>query len=312
MASNSYWTIENIPDQTGKIAIVTGANSGLGYYTSKALASKGAHVILACRSLERGEQAVASILNEIPGASIELMQLDLADLAAVHDFAAAFARRYPVLDLLINNAGMMAIPLRYTKDGYEMQFGVNHLGHFALTGLLLQEILTVKAARVVTVSSLAHMIGRIKFGDINSQASYNAWIAYGQSKLANILFAFELQRRLEKSGRPAISLACHPGYAATHLQMRRAEMTGNRFQGRLMGFGNRLFSQPAEMGVLPSLYAATSPQAKGCDYIGPGGLFQRSGLPVKRRSNRASHDPETAARLWQISEELTGVRYQVI
>jgi len=317
MDNHKHWTENNIPDQHGKLAVVTGANSGLGFYTSRELASKGAQVVMACRTLEKGQAAADLIRKDLPGASLQVMALDLADLASVRAFAVAFKERHASLDLLINNAGVMALPYRKTADGggfgpFEMHFGTNHLGHFALTGLLMESLLAVGKARVVTVSSGLHTGGKINFDDLNSQHGYSRWGAYSQSKLANLLFAYELQQRLERGGFQAISLAAHPGYAATNLQAAGPEMEGKPLQGAMMKFGNRLFAQPAKMGALPSLYAATALDAQGCDYIGPEGFMGMRGYPHKARSSPDSYDLQVAERLWSVSEQMTGVRYTML
>ncbi|MCA9970722.1 MAG: SDR family oxidoreductase [Anaerolineales bacterium] len=292
------WTAADIPDLSGRVAVVTGANSGLGFETARALARRGAHVVLACRSAARGETAVAAIRRETPTADLALQPLDLADLASVRAFAAEFRARHARLDLLINNAGVMAIPRRETADGFEMQLGVNHLGHFALTGLLIEAVLAAPAARVVTVSSNAHGFGRMRFDDLQGRRSYNKWQAYSQSKLANLLFAYDLQRRLAAAGAGALSVAAHPGYAATNLQY-----------GLLMWVLNRTLAQSAEMGALPILYAATAPAVRGGDYIGPDGWGGVRGYPRQASSSAASREAETAVRLWRVSQELTGVAF---
>lgn len=298
---NDKWTLENIPDQRGKIVIVTGANSGIGYEAARALARKGANVIMACRSLEKGEAAVAQIRRENLQGDVILRQLDLADLSSVRNFADEFLAEYKQLNILINNAGVMAIPYRKTKDGFEMQFGTNHLGHFALTGLLFELLKNTPNSRVVTVSSYAHIVGKINFDDLNSEKSYQKWLAYGQSKLANLLFAYELQRRSAKKGDNPISIAVHPGYAATNLQN----------SSSFFSFTNNFMAQSQEMGALPTLYAATNPEIEGGEFIGPDGFLAQRGYPHKARSSARSYDPETAQRLWQVSEELTGVRFDV-
>ena len=298
---NDKWTLENIPDQRGKIVIVTGANSGIGYEAARALARKGANVIMACRSLEKGEAAMAQIRRENLQGEAILRQLDLADLSSVRNFADEFLEEYKQLNILINNAGVMAIPYRKTKDGFEMQFGTNHLGHFALTGLLFELLKNTPNSRVVTVSSYAHIVGKINFDDLNSEKSYQKWLAYGQSKLANLLFAYELQRRSAKNGDNPISIAVHPGYAATNLQN----------SSSFFSFTNNFMAQSQEMGALPTLYAATNPEIEGGEFIGPDGFLAQRGYPHKARSSARSYDPETAQRLWQVSEKLTGVRFDV-
>jgi NAD(P)-dependent dehydrogenase (short-subunit alcohol dehydrogenase family) len=312
MENKAYWTENDIPDQHGRLAVITGANSGLGFHTSRALAAKGAQVVMACRNLEKGQAAADLIRKDNPGASLEVMALDLAKLASVQAFATAFKQTHSKLDLLINNAGVMALPHRKTADGVELQFGTNHLGHFTLTGLLMDLLLAAGLSRVVTVSSGLHTSGKIQFDDLNSEKSYSKWGAYSQSKLANLLFAYELQRRLERTGCQTISLAAHPGYAATNLQAAGPDMEGNALQGVMMKFGNRLFAQPASMGALPSLYAATAAGVRGCDYIGPGGFMALRGYPQKARSSSLSYDPQVSEKLWSISEQMTGVKYTML
>jgi NAD(P)-dependent dehydrogenase (short-subunit alcohol dehydrogenase family) len=309
MTTNHQWTLKDIPDLTGKTAIVTGANSGLGYETARGLAGKGAQVVLACRNLEKGEAAIDRILAEHPDAMLKVLELDLADLASVRRFADAYISEGQALHIVCNNAGVMAIPYRKTVDGFEMQFGTNHLGHFALTGLLIGPIVHTGRSRVVTVSSSAHRFGRIDFDGLKAEKSYNAWAAYGQSKLANLLFAYELQRRLEAASVDAISVAAHPGYAATNLQSVGKRMGGSSFQAAILKLINRLFAQNAAMGALPILYAATAPDVHGGDYIGPDGFLEQRGYPKKARSSKRSYDQKLARKLWAVSEELTGVRY---
>ena len=306
------WTPARIGDLDGTTMIVTGANSGLGYEATRVLAGKGAHVVMACRSTERGERAKTRIERRIRGASLSVAELDLADLDSVRTFADEFEAEYDALSVFVNNAGVMAIPRRETMDGYETQFGVNHLGHFALSGLLLDSLRAANGeSRVVSVSSGAHQIGKIDFSDLQSERSYDKWRAYGQSKLANLLFAYELDRHLRADGSGVKSVAAHPGWAATDLQSTGPEMSGSKIRGELMTAANRVFAQSAAMGARPVLYAATSPDAKGGDYIGPGGLAEMRGAPVHVASNERSHDCETANRLWNVSEELTGVEFDL-
>jgi NAD(P)-dependent dehydrogenase (short-subunit alcohol dehydrogenase family) len=304
------WTLANIPDQSGRLALVTGGNSGIGFEAAQALAGKGARVIIAARSLQKGEAAAQAIRQAHRQAQVEVRALDLADLASVRRFADEFQRGGAALDLLINNAGVMALPFRKTADGFEMQFGTNHLGHFALTGLLLPAILAAPQARVVSVSSALHTSGAIDFENLDGARSYDRQRAYSQSKLANLLFAYELQRRLAAAGAAAISLGCHPGYAATNLQQAGPRMEGSQLGEVVMGLANRLLAQSAAMGALPTLYAATAPDVYGCDYIGPQSLGGWRGHPGKARSSARSYDEDSARRLWEISEGLTGVRYQ--
>jgi NAD(P)-dependent dehydrogenase (short-subunit alcohol dehydrogenase family) len=309
MMDCDHWIEENVPDLTGKVAIVTGANGGLGLETTRVLARKGAAVVLAVRSEARGAAAANAIRADAPEVSLAVMPLDLADLASVHRFAEAFLAGYDRLDILANNAGVMAIPHCKTADGFEVQLGTNHMGHFALTGLLAPVILKTPGARVVTVSSSAHMFGRIQFDDLNGEQSYGKWSAYGQSKLANLLFTYELQRKLVEAGSGAISVAAHPGFAATNLQFVGPQMEGSRFGVRSMALVNRLMAQSAAMGALPQIYAATSPQVRGGDYIGPDGFMEQRGFPVKMKSSARSRDEAAAARLWAVSEEMTRVAY---
>jgi NAD(P)-dependent dehydrogenase (short-subunit alcohol dehydrogenase family) len=309
MIDRDRWIEEHVPDLTERVAVVTGATSGLGLETTRVLARKGARVVLAVRSEAGGVEAAVEVRADAPDAVLTVMLLDLANLESVRRFAEAFQAAHDRLDILVNNAGVMAIPPRRTAEGFELQFGTNHLGHFALTGLLLPRILTTPGARVVTMSSGAHMIGKIHFDDLNGERSYSKWGAYGQSKLANLLFAYELQRRFDVAGSGAISVAAHPGYAATNLQLVGPRMEGSKLNLRIMAAANRVFAQSAAMGALPEIYAATSPEVRGGDYIGPGGLLGGRGFPTKAESSRRSHDPETAVRLWAVSEQLTGVTY---
>ena len=306
------WTAHDIASQRGRVAVVTGANSGLGLVTARALARAGARVIMGCRDTARGEAARSSLLARMPEAALEVRRLDLASLASVREFADRLHADVPALDLLVNNAGVMAIPRQLTEDGFERQFGTNHLGHFALTGLLLPSMVSREGSRVVTVSSTAHKPGRIDFDDLMGEHGYRKWSAYYQSKLANLLFAYELQRRLDASGRPTISVAAHPGYAATNLQQVGPRMEGSRLGALVMSVGNMLLAQSDEMGALPQLYAATAPTVQGGDYYGPDGIAEARGHPKRVDSTKASKDPDTARRLWDISEQLTGVHYDVL
>ncbi|MEX2226230.1 MAG: oxidoreductase [Dehalococcoidia bacterium] len=301
---STKWTAAQIPDQSGRTAVVTGANSGLGLVTARELAKAGARVILACRNVEKGAVAVREIAVAARGASVTCAALDLGSLASVREFGARFGAEHGSLDLLINNAGVMGAPRRLTEDGFEMQFGTNHLGHFALTGLLLGHM-TRDGARVVTVSSGAHRMGRMAFDDLQGEKKYGRWSAYGQSKLANLLFAFELDRRLRAVSSLVRSVAAHPGYAATNLQS-AAVPAHERF---LMSITNVVLAQSAEKGALPTLYAATVPDVEGGEYYGPDGFFEQRGYPEKVDSTPASKDEAAARRLWEMSEELTGVRF---
>lgn len=307
--TNQHWTIENIPDQRGALYLITGGNSGLGFETARALAGRNAAVIITARDAAKGSAAVAAIRAEHPAAQVSAMALDLADLASVRAFAAEFLREHPTLPRLINNAGVMAPPYRKTKDGFELQFGTNHLGHFALTGLLLPALLAAPGARIVNVSSGYHLPGVIDFDNLDGSKRYDLWAAYAQSKLANLLFAYELQRRLQAAGRQAISLGCHPGYAATNLQSAGPRMSGSRLAGFMMRIANGLLAQSAAMGALPLLYAAVEPSLRGGEYTGPQGLGGMRGYPGLAKSSARSHDETVARRLWEVSETLTGVRY---
>ncbi len=303
----SKWTADRIPDQRGRLAVVTGANSGLGLITARELARAGARVVLACRNTESGMAALRQIETRVPGAELELASLDLASLTSVRSFAERFRGEHEGLDLLINNAGVMAPPRRRSADGFELQLATNHLGHFALTGLLIDAMFDRSDARVVTLSSSAHRIGRIRFDDLQGERRYRRWRAYGQSKLANLLFMLELDRRLRAAGRPVSSLGAHPGYAATNLQSSAPPTVDRLF----MAVSNRLVAQSDEMGALPTLYAATYPGLEGGTYVGPDGRGEQRGHPRVVAPNGAALDEQVAARLWGISEELTGVRFEL-
>ena len=296
--SSSKWTTADLPDQSGKVAIVTGANSGLGKGTAAELARAGARIILACRNVDLGNAAAA----EMDG-TVEVRKLDLADLDSVRAFADTVDEP---IDLLVNNAGVMATPYGTTAQGFEMQFGTNHLGHFALAGLLLEQLKAAPKPRVTVVSSHMHRMGRINFDDLQSERKYKRWAAYGQSKLANLLYAFEFARRAEGAGSPIVVTAAHPGYAATNLQGK----SGSGFEDRLMAIGNTIMAQSAEAGALPSLYAATM-DIPGGSYVGPDGWLEQRGHPKLVPSSRAANDESSAKRLWDVSEDLTGVTYKL-
>jgi NAD(P)-dependent dehydrogenase (short-subunit alcohol dehydrogenase family) len=288
-----------MPDLTAKVTIVTGANSGIGYEMARALARRSATVVLACRNKDKGEAAVRQIRQEYPKAKAELLQVDLSELASVRRFADDFTNHYDRLDILINNAGIMATPFARTADGFELQFATNHLGHFALTGLLLACIIRVPGARIVTVSSWGHHFGVIDLDNLDAEKGYDPGRAYAQSKLANLLFTHELQRRFEDTGVDALAVAAHPGWAATNLPAHRPVV-------RML---NPLIGQKPEMGALPALYAATAPDVQGGGYYGPRSWGGLRGYPTAARPSDRSHDAVVAARLWAVSEELTGVRY---
>lgn len=297
----SAWTFDDIPDQTGRAAIVTGANTGIGFETARMLAQKGANVVLACRSLEKGNAAVERIMKDKPAGTASAEALDLSDLESVAAFAKGFVSRRERLDLLINNAGVMVPPFSRTRQGFELQFGTNHLGHVALTARLLPLLEQTAGARIVVVSSTAHTVGRIQLDDLNwDRRSYSAWAAYSQSKLANLLFALELQRRLEARGSKVTVTAAHPGYTATDLQRTSGVV-------RLL---NPLFAMKPADGALPTLRAATDPAAVGGSYWGPSRLFELNGPPALARIARRAKDTVIAARLFEESEVLAGVSFK--
>lgn len=290
----AQWTVDDIPRQDGRTVVVTGANSGIGLVAAQEFARAGARVLLACRDVAKAEAVAA----DLPGKT-EVRRLDLADLASVREFAAGLDG--PV-DVLVNNAGLMAVPERHTVDGFEMQFGTNHLGHFALTGLLLDRL----TDRVVALTSSAHRMGRIRLDDPNWERGYQRWPAYGQSKLANLMFAYELQHRLISAGSRLRAVAAHPGYAATNLQQRTESV-----QDKVLGVLNKVVAQTPEMGALPTLYAATVPDLPGGSFIGPDGVGEARGHPRPVGSSAASHDRDVQRKLWELSERLTGVRYDL-
>lgn len=300
------WTKANIPNLDGKVFVVTGANSGMGYETSLALAEKGAMVVMACRNLERGQRALESIKQAVPQAKLELMALDLASLKSIQAFAETFKSKFDRLDGLINNGGPIIADRRVTEDGFESHFGINHLGHFALTGLLLDVLLNTPSSRIVTVGSRMHVDGKMAWDDLMSERSYDRMAAYRQSKLANMLFAFELARRLEAQGRSTVSVAAHPGLANT-------SWADNNLGG-LMKIMAQLMSsmsyQSAAMGALPPLYAATDPNVKPGAYYGPEN--DKKGYPVEVRAGESAYDEADAKRLWEVSEKLSGVKYEAL
>lgn len=307
----AHWTAADIPDQSGKRVIITGANSGIGFHAARHLAKAGAEVILACRDMKKAEAAKDSISREFHDARLVTAWLDLASLDSVRHFAEAFLKQGVPLDLLINNAGVMALPRRkLTQDGFELQFGTNHLGHFALTGLLMPSILAAQAARVITVSSIAHRGGKIRFHDLQWKFGYIPWPAYRQSKLANLLFGLELERRLEKTGTHAVSIVVHPGVAKTNL-FAAGPGANSAFMRKLSEIILALVAQSDEQGSWPTLYGATSPDAEGGGFYGPNGFRQMKGYPIEVRAEAQAYSTSLAERLWKVSEELTGVKYQV-
>ncbi len=305
--SASRWTAADVPDQTGRIAVITGANSGIGYEAAAVLAARGAHVVMAVRNLDKGAAARDRIVAASPGAEVTLQELDLTSLDSVSVAAEALRSTYPRIDLLVNNAGVMWTPKETTKDGFELQFGTNHLGHFALTGLLLDHLLAVPGSRVVVVSSLAHkLLADIHFDDLQWERRYSRIAAYGQSKLANLLFAYELQRRLALRDEPTIAVAAHPGGSYTELARNVPTILHPAY--RIVG---PLVFQSAAMGALPTLRAATDPDVQGGQYYGPDGIGEQRGNPKLVQSSPRSHDPELQRRLWTVSEELTGVTFPI-
>ena len=311
-SQSDRWTEADVPAQRGRTAVITGANTGLGFETARVLAARGAQVVLACRDLGQAKEAAARIIGGRPQSAgtppvdVQAVRLDLASLASVHDAADEIGAAYGTIDLLVNNAGVMWTPLRRTADGFELQLGVNHLGHFALTGLLLGAMVGREGSRVVTVSSNAHKSGRIDFDDLQSQRRYRRGTAYGQSKLANLMFTYELQRRLESAGARTQALAAHPGKARTELI---------RYLPRWLQVEDLIVEQPfgqsAAMGALATLRAAADPAARGGEYYGPGGRGELRGYPRLVDSSDRARDTEAQQRLWRESERLTGVTYPV-
>jgi len=302
------WTSADIPDQTGVTVVVTGANSGLGLRSAEALAAHGARVLLACRNATRAAAALDSVKAVASGPPPEIVTLDLSSLASVHECAEDVAARCGTVDVLMNNAGIMAVPRSVTVDGFESQIGTNHLGHFALTGLLLPSLLAARAPLVVTVSSNAHKFGRLRLDDLHAERGrYSRWRAYGQSKLANLLFSGELQRRATAAGTALRSVAAHPGYAATNLTSGPA--IGAAVLRPFLALGDRIAGQPDHMGALPQLYAATMPDVAPDDYWGPDSFREQRGHPTRVGRTAAARDVEAARLLWERSEALTGVTY---
>ena len=308
---NHKWTKRDIPDLTGKIIVVTGANSGLGYESTLAFAEKGALVVMACRNLQKGEKAKQDILKVAPGAQLDLMQLDNGSLASVRAFAEAFKAKYDRLDILLNNAGVMAIPRTETEDGFEMQLGVNHLGHFALTGLLIDVIVKTPNARIHNVSSSANYMGSINFDDLMGEQNYDRWGAYGQSKLANVFFTFELNKRLKAAGYDTISNTSHPGLVMTNLQANSVEQSGTGVEAFLYRIVEPIMAQDVSMGVLPQLFGASAEGAKGGIFYGPK-TFNLRGYHAEKKANDAANDAAALKRFWEVSEELTGVKYDIL
>lgn len=305
--SKKKWTLDDMPSQQGKIVIITGGNSGLGLESAKAFAMKGAEIIIACRSVKKGIEAKTEILKDIPAAKVEVMTLDLMKLASVRSFAEEFRKKYSRLDILMNNAGIMTSPYALTEDGFESQMGTNHLGHFALTGLLFDIITSTQKSRIVNVSSLAHKQWKMSFENSLSEYphSYNRMRAYSRSKLANLLFTLELQRRLEAANHDCIAVSAHPGASYTNLG-RHLE---HKFVARILKPLIIKVLPTPKSGAMPQIRAASDPNVKGGEYYGPSGLFEVAGRPVKVKSAKTARNPEDAKKLWEMSEELTGVRF---
>lgn len=299
----NHWTIENIGSLEGKTIIITGGSSGIGLEAAKVLSSKGAEVILAVRNMEKGEQAVKLITELSPDSKIEVMHIELSDLESVKLFAESFALKHKKLDMLINNAGVMVPPLKHTKQGYELQFGTNHLAHYTLTGLLLPLMIGVPGSRVVTVSSIAARGGKINFNNLDAKKGYIPFKFYSQSKYANLLFGKKLDNILKERGAETISIICHPGVSATNLTSRGS---GKPSPG-ILSWGFRLIGQPASMGALPTLFAATQPGLKGGEFIGPDGWDNWRGYPVVTNELQKHYKESDAEELWRVSKEITGI-----
>lgn len=305
------WTADDMPSQAGKLALVTGANSGIGYHTALELARKSASVILACRNPKKGQDALQRLKTAIPGAKAELIELDVSSLKSVRAFGAAFAARGAALDLLINNAGIMApLSRKTTPEGFEIQMATNHLGHFLLTSLLLPALKRAPAPRVITVASIAHRRGRVDFDDLQSERSYSPFASYAQTKLANLLFAFELQRRADQARSKVASIAAHPGVARTSIIENGLGGGRATVLTRLIGLFSGLYTHSEEQGALPILYAATMPDAQPGAYYGPDGFREMTGFPVRVDCMPQAKDPAAAARLWDVSEKLTGAKFE--
>jgi NAD(P)-dependent dehydrogenase (short-subunit alcohol dehydrogenase family) len=305
------WSTGDIGDLTGRVALVTGANSGIGYQTVRALADHGAHVIMACRDEEKARRARDKLESELDRSSLELLSLDLADLVSVHRAATRVLATHARLDILVNNAGVMGTPYRQTADGFELQTATNHLGHFALTGLLLDRIVTTERARVVTVSSHMHRVGRLELDDVAGATPRNTWVTYGASKLANLLFTAELTRRLTGEGLPTLAVAAHPGWTRSNLAGSGVALGTSRVRRKLGRTAGATLGQSAAAGALPVLCAATSSSVRAGMYVGPARLFGLVGPPRIDQPSRRARDMTVAAALWSASEELTGVHYSV-
>ena len=311
VTNSATWSAADVGDLTGRVALVTGANSGIGYETTRVLADHGAHVIMACRDREKAARARDKLESQLVRSSLELLDLDLSDQASVRAAAGRVVEQHARLDLLVNNAGVMGAPYRQTDDGVEVQMATNHLGHFALTGLLLDRLVTTERSRIVTVSSHMHRLGRVRPDDLATTKSRNAWIQYSTTKLANLLFVAELSRRLEAGGFRTMALAAHPGWTRSNLAGTGASGSRSRVRRRLSRLAGTNLGQSAAGGALPVLCAATSSHVHNGQYIGPANAFQMFGPARIARPSRRARDPKLAARLWEASEALTGVRYSV-
>ncbi|MCA1757620.1 MAG: SDR family NAD(P)-dependent oxidoreductase [Bacteroidales bacterium] len=300
-SNDKRWDERSIPDLTGRNIIVTGANSGIGFEAAKAMAGRGATIVMACRNIEKSADAFDKVRQESHNDKVELMRLDLADLSSVREFAGEAREKFPLIDILVNNAGIMVPPYGRTIDGFELQIGTNHLGHFLLTGLLMENIVAAPGSRVVTVTSIAHFGGRINFEDINSETGYRRMGAYRQSKLANLLFSYELDRRLKEKEKETISVAVHPGVTSTSIF---------KMPSWLERVKEAILMSSAK-GALPTLMGATEPSLKGGEYIGPAGFRQSMGYPAILSSSNRSHDRQLALRLWELSEEMTSFRFSI-
>jgi len=304
------WTTDAIPSLHGKTAIITGANSGIGLEAAGILAGKGAHIIMACRNLTKAARAQSHLLDLHPGASIEVMELDLSNLASVQAFAIAVKEKLVHLNLLINNAGLMALPYQTTSDGFEMQLGTNHLGHFALTAQIFPVLKNTPGSRIVNISSLMHWMGNINFENLNYEhGNYNPWEAYGQSKLANMLFTYELQHRIIKNKLSMLAVSAHPGYSATNLQQTSINHNETTWKRWMVSAGNSLLATSPLLGSLPTVYAATNETLSGGEYIGPSRWFNTRGVPGKNIFSAKAKDAAAAKRLWEVSEKLTRVSF---
>ncbi len=305
------FTVDSVPAVPGLRVVITGANSGIGFDAARILASRGARVTLACRSVERAAIAREAILARAPDAQVDTCALDLSSLRSIRRFTEDFLTRERSLDVLINNAGIMAIPRTLTEDGFEMQLGTNHLGHFALTAGLLPALLAAERARVVTVSSAVHRQGVIRFDDLHGERSYSKWPAYAQSKLANLLFTLELDQRIRAANHGLLAVACHPGYAATNLPFVGPSLENSALAAAVMRLGNKLVAQSSEQGALPTVFAAVESSVRSNDFIGPDGLFELRGHPIRVNPARRATDSDAAARLWAVSEQACQLRFDL-